>query len=346
MTAKNWSWKHNLHVLSVAYSFFLIRAFGLWPYTIDRRSNTFKTTWFLMAQPILTVTLILISFARAAPMLLPLLQRQWKSDASNMLIHIFGTINIGSLLTTYISVYLQARNVKSIIVRIQEFLVKSQRLLTDDTIRTVSALLIYLFKSFVLLVCLTSLACIKIQLASLSSSGFILIFAVVPILINAIVPNLFFGFILFAKVYFERINAQIVEIVRKGNLLPLQKHNHFGRLHCELSDFLDELAILHMELTRLTQDICKICNVNLTGYITWLSVNVLFQKFYVYMCISNGITELIVFPTTLVVIGVLTIIILWSDIIMIAHFCFTIMSEVMSFYCFYFDEDNKKYVNL
>lgn len=333
MTGGNsWSWQHNLQVFCAMYSLFLIRMLGLWPYTIDPRTNKFKTTWCLMLQPIFTGTIFCISLFLVLPIILPSFKRQWKSDAANMLMEIFGILNIVSLFTTYISVYLQTKNIKSIIVRTQEIVVKCQRLLTNDTIRSASAVFLYFFKSFILLACFTLLPCLKVWIASLKISGYILPFVVIPILINATVPILFFGAILFATVYFERINVKIEEIARMANLLTLQKRNGFGRMrrYCELSDLLDELAVLHMELTRLTQDVCKICNANMTNYIIWLSVNTIVQKLFVYMNISTGLMDLIAFPKTNVVVGILSITVVWIDLIMFAHLCFTIMREVYS----------------
>lgn len=331
MPAKSWSWKQKLQDLSAVYSLILIRIFGLWPYTKDHRTNEFKSTWFLKLQPILTGIILLIPFAVILPKKWPSVTRQWKSDAANVFTDIFGTLQSASLIATYISIFLQTQRVKSIIIRSQEFMVKSQRLLTEDAIRTTSAILKYLFKSFVILACYTTLVSIILWMTTQSMPGYVLPFVVLPVLLIATVPNLFFGTILFATVYFERINAKIAEIVRNANLLMMQKYRKFGRMHqyCELSDLLDELAVLHMELTRLTQDVCKLCNLHITGYISWHSMNAIVQKLFIYICISNGLMELIVFPTTLIVIWVLTIILIWIDLIMFAHLCFTIICEVV-----------------
>lgn len=217
MSAKSWSWKQNLQDLSALYSFLLIRIFGLWPYTIDHRTRVFKTTWFLQLQPILTGIVFLISHAVILPELMPSVRRQWKSDAANFFMDIFGTLTSISLITTYIGIFLQRKRVKSIIVRSHEFVVKSKRLLTDDLTRTTSAILIYLFKSSFLLACYLILVCLKIWIAKLSTSAYVLPFLVLPILFLATVPNFSFGAILFATVHFERINAKIAEIVENAN---------------------------------------------------------------------------------------------------------------------------------
>lgn len=332
MTANRWSWKQKLQYLSVFYSLFLIRIFGLWPYKIDRRIKIFKTTWFLKLQPILMGILFFIAFSVIFRNILPALNRQWKSDAANVLMKIFGTINTFFLLNIYVSVYLQTQRVKSIIVRTQEFMVKSQPLLIDDTIRTTSAILLYLLKSFVLFICFTATVCLKLYIASTLLPAYVLPFVAVPVLIIATVPNLFFGAILFATVYFERINAKVVEIVRNANLLTVQKHKCIGRTHryCGLSDLLDEMAVLHMELTRLTQDVCKLCNSHIMSYLTFLCMNAIVQKFFLYMAVSIGLRELIAFPTSLVMTGVLNIIFIWIELIMFAHLCLTITTEVLS----------------
>lgn len=308
---------------------------GLWPYTIHPRTKDFKTTWFLMLQPILTGTVFLISFVVFFRKLLPSVKKQWKSDAANMLMTFFGMLNTISLITTYLSVYLQIKRIKSIIVRSQEFKIKSQQLLTDNVSRSASATVLYLFKAIIILLCFIVLVLSKILNADLPIPGFVLPVLVVPVVINNTVPILFYGAILFATIYFERINAKIGEIVRNANALTLQEHNLFGKMHryCELSDLLDELAILHMELSRLTQDICKVCNLHMTVYVTWLTVNVILQEFFVYMCVSNWLKDLHVmgarFPVEMCVIGVLTIILIWTDLIMFGQLCFTITREVV-----------------
>lgn len=325
------SWKQILQDICAVYSLIMIRIFGLWPYAIDRRSKDFKSTWFLKLQPILMGIIFLITFSVIYLKLLPSLYIQWKSDAAKVLMTIFGTLNTFSSLLTYICVYLQTQRVKSIIVRSEEFLVKSQRLLTDDTIRTVSAFLLYLFKSFFLLACFTALVCFKMYIGLPLLPAYVIPFLVLPVVMNATLPNLFFGVILVATVYFERINAKISEIVRIANLLTLQKHKNFGQMHryCELSDLFDELAVLHMELTRLTQDVCKVANLYMTGYIAWLIINAIVQKFFVSMLISNSLKHTIAFQPTLLAIGLLNIAFVWIELIMFAYLCFTIMQEVV-----------------
>lgn len=329
MTADRWSWKHILQSLSAAYSLFLIRFFGLWPYTIDSRTNHFRTNWFSKLHPILIGTIFLVTYTVIYRKLLPSMNIQWKSDAANVLMHIFGTLNAFSSPTTYICVYLQTQKVKSIIVRSQEFIIKSQRLLTENSMRTASALLLYLFKSFIIFICFTTLVCLKLFLSSPLMPTYVLSFVVLPILLIAAVPNLFFGAILIATVYFERINAKITEVIGIANVLALQKHKQFAQIHryCELSDMLDELAVLHMELNRLTLDVCKVCNFYMTAYITWLTLNAIVQKFFVYTFITSGLKQL-TFPTAVAVIGVLNIAFVWIELIMFAYLCFTIMNEV------------------
>lgn len=321
--------EQKLQYLSAMYSLFLIRIFGLWPYTVNLRTKAFKTTWFLKLQPFLTGTICLITISVIYRKLIPLLNIQWKSDSSKVLLKVYGAFNTITLITTYISGFLQTKGVKSIIVRSQEFMVKSQRKLNENTIKTILAILIYLLKSFVLLICFTTLICLKLYFASPLLPIYVLPFVAVPGLIISTVPNLFFGAIIIAKVYFERINGRIAEIVRTANWLTLQKQTHFGQMHlyCELSDILDELAVLHMELTRLTQDLCTLCNVHVTGYITWLAINAVVQEFLLYMSVS--MMNLYSNPTSLVVFNVLTISIVWIELIMFAHLCFTIMHEVV-----------------
>lgn len=334
MTDHNsWSWNQKLKDFSLLYSLFLIRFVGLWPYTINRRTNDFKTNWFLMLRPILSGIIFIILFVVFFRKLLPSVKRQWKSEAANMLMLFFGMLNTLSLITTYLTVFLQIKRIKSIIVRSKEFKIKSQRLLTDNTNRSASAVLQYLFKAVIVMVCLIVVVYLKIFFANVPLAVYMLPFLVVPVVVNNTVPILFFGAILFATVYFERINAKIAEIIRNANVLTLPKHNHFGRMHryCELSDLLDELAILHMELTRLTQDVCKVCNLHMTGYVAWLTVNAILQKFFVYMCLSIWFQDLLDtrFQMELCVIGVFTIIIIWADLILLANVCFTITREVV-----------------
>lgn len=331
MTRNNWSWKLNLQLLSTLYSLTLIRIYGLWPYTIDRQTKIFKTSWFLMLQPILTGIIFIVAFVVVFPMILPSMTRRWNSDAANILMTIFGTINFVSLVTTYVSVYSQTEMIKSIIARSQKIMLKSHRLLTDHQIRTASANLLYLFKSFVLLVCFTTLTCYKLRIATQSMSVLALPFIAIPIMIELAIPNLFFGTILFATIYFERINAKIMEIVRSANQLSLQEHKNFGRMfrYCKLSDLLDELAVLHVELTQLTQDICKVCNFDMTRYIMWLTLNAIVQKFFAFMCISVVLKGLITFPTKLVIVLILNITFIWIELFMFARLCLNVTHEVV-----------------
>lgn len=330
MTANSMQWKQYLQDFSAMYSWFFVRIFGLWPYTLDRRTKTFKTTWWMFA-PILTGAFCCISLVVILPFLIPsLMKTKWNSDAANMVMSLYGMLIIVCMFTTYSTVYRQTEIIKSIIVRTYEFLEKSQRILPGNTMRT-SAILLYLFKTIVLLACFTIVPCLKLRITSLSVAGFLSPFVMIPILINATIPNLFFGYILFATVYYERINVKIEEIVRLANTSAMQSHDRFGRMrrYCELSDSLDELAVLHMELTLITQDVCNTCNVRMTSYITWLSVNAIVQKMFVYGCITLGLMKLIVIPTNLLVIGILSITYIWIDLIMLAHLGFTVMCEVL-----------------
>lgn len=86
-----------------------------------------------------------------------------------------------------------------------------------------------------------------------------------------IVPNVFIATVLTMYFLFKQINTKVTQIIKAAMVLcvgdDLKKHFRMQRF-CELSDRLDEIAILHLELCDMLKVINAVASVQLTIHIT------------------------------------------------------------------------------
>lgn len=327
-----WNKPHQLWLFqfNVKYSLLILRLFGVWPSIIDKKTRIIKTTWYLKLYPIIFLTCICQLMIHNSPTFHST-EFEWKSDAANLLVSFYGIWLANCLFSSYTVQYYNNKDLEMVIIYGQLLYAKLTPYFDINDIKFSNLLIFYTFKSIVMATFLSYTILEKMYMLSASIQRSLSVFAIHFAIL--IVPNLFLASMLTVYFLFKQINRKVERIVRLAIVLSseAQGKRHFRmRRYCELSDRLDEMAVLHMEICRFMQAINKIATLQLTNYITLKFTSILVQLFFVYMYLSvwNQQDGARVFPSRLIINDVESILLNAFELAAIAQVSYMVSREV------------------
>lgn len=174
----------------------------------------------------------------------------------------YGTIS------TFVGIYLFQNIFKSklliLLLNAQKFHKKTKYIFKDNEIMYKKSLIIFCAKS--LFFKLIMIGATVFSLKEGSKASIYAIFITLPGLFIFSVSNLFYGSIFGIKYYFEALNNKIEIILLKIKFIG--KPNNYTlyektKTYCDLSDQIDEIAILHSELSYITRDFANIYHIQI-----------------------------------------------------------------------------------
>lgn len=273
----------------VRYMLIIVRLLGICPFYIDEKAKTIRTTWYLKLYPLAVIMCFVMSVVLSPPSL-HVGDKIWRSDAANLLIFLYGTFFAISFLSIYIVQHLKFKSIRALTERCHQlFTLRISKYFVIKDFSYVKLLLLYTFKSKILMIFLAY--CIVIRMYLMSSFAW---FAIVAYFgtnyVILIVPNLFIATVLMAYFLFRQINSRVKRILHRAIALSaagakLKKPFRMQRF-CELSDRLDEIAILHLELCKFVNAVNAVTSFHVTNYITLKFMSLQLQLFFSYMYAS------------------------------------------------------------
>lgn len=275
----------------VRYTLIIVRLFGICPYVTDEKSNIVRTTWYRRLYPP-AVIMCFVVFVVLSPPSQKMGEIIWQSDAANLLISLYGIFFAICFFSIYIDHHCKFKYIGALIERFRRLL--TLRICKHFVIKEFSylkLLLLYTFKSNVMMIYLAY--CIVFRMYLMSKIDF---FATVAYFgtnfVISIVPNLFIGIVLTASFLFRQINLRVKEIFHAAIAISAAGAKpHLMQRYCELSDRLDEIAILHLELCKLTNAIKAVTSYQVSNYIVLKFMSLLVQLFFAYMYVSVWIHQ-------------------------------------------------------
>lgn len=170
-----------------------------------------------------------------------------------------------------------------LLLKAQKFNKKTKYIFKTNEIKYKKSLIIFCSKSLFikLMIVGTTISCIKAD----SGASKFAIFLTIPAVFIFSVSNLFYGLIIGIKCYFQALNNKIEIILNKMNLIS--KRENFSlyeksKIHCELSDQIDEIAILHSELSYITRDFANIYHIQILLIFANTFICVILQVIYAF----------------------------------------------------------------
>lgn len=283
----------------------------------------------------LTVIFASFAFVMISPPAFKSVQHKWRSDAANLLVSFFAMHLVFSFLSCFVDQHLKYNAIELLAKQCKYFVTNLTKSFDIAEFSYLNLLILYMFKSIFLVMLYEY--CIVAKMFKISKK--IRTWAVVFMSANftiLIVPNVFYASMIIVYFMFKQINLKIKRIVRSAASVNSESGTNetkFYRMqsYCELSDRLDEMALLHLEICKLTRDINAVFSLHLTNYITLKYTTKLVHLFFVYMYVSSWAKQDDVhqFPTTLIVNAIQTILINALELAIKTHVCYITAREVI-----------------
>lgn len=320
----------------VRYLLILVRLFGVWPYIIDEKSKTVRTTWYLKLYPLAVIMFFFACVALSHVDEYDSTNIIWHSVAANLLMFLYGINFVTSFFTAFVDQNNKFKAIEALIERCHRlFTLRISKYFLIEEFSYVKLLLLYTFKSKVMII--YSVYCIitRMYLTSILH-GFAVLAYFGTNYVILIIPNFFFGMVLTSYFVFKQINLKLKRISQAAISLSAGgadfKHTYRMQRFCELSDRLDELAVLHLELCKMMNSINSVASLQLMNHITLRFTSLLVQLFFGYIYVSLW-TQLdqdgTQFPIKLFVNSIHTAIFNVIDLTLLVHVCHMMVVEVI-----------------
>lgn len=288
----------------------LLQISGFWPVTINRNNFSLHQRNILVLYSTCAAVVLHIGFCFAALSLTYIFPGS-ETPLPDDLCVLYVMVLVSVLFSIYVSQYAQLNNLKNlqdhairVLRNIQQIKLKTQEsytiLMLVFTTKTIGLLFVESFCLIKHLLVLTSQSSnVKIQIFI-----WVVFHSVVSLL-----PDVVFGLVLILSYHFRILNQKTIEILADAqstiaiSTIPvanepsqIQKKNPHSegirmQICCDLSDSLDELAVLHQELSLLT---CLGNNAFALQMLIWTiwSVTLFVIKLYmVYVMVSEVLSD-------------------------------------------------------
>lgn len=272
---------------------FLTRLFGFWPYFYNKCTRSYVTKWYLLLFPVVAMFGYVCAIMYSAIIIIADQQQQFKTFAANLSQYVYLTTSYMVYFSAYIIQYFKFSNLQSLIPRVQKCLHKITLIITNQQHNSNYTDLTIRFTIKFALVIIITVFCQYSQIDFYTKVGtnnvVLKACTTLPVFIFCILPNVFYAGILLACYYYRQLNNLITEVVKSSIQIGMtEKHRqyHMARF-CALSDRLDEISVLHMELSCLT----KLWNLLFTFpifiWICFKSAFVIVSMFMIYIGIRD-----------------------------------------------------------
>lgn len=295
-----------------AYLVFLINFYervlqitGLWPITIDRNNYSLHRSNVRVVYSICVLFLVLMAFIGASfsfAFVWPTDNTLISEDIRNL--YLFALITI--FLAMVVAQYTRLQDLTDlhdcafrVLRKIQQTKLKSvQRYRKFLLVFTVKTLVLFLADSYSLVKHLIVLSPSDVNIAI--PIGFWLIYS----WIFALLPDVIFGLWLILSYHFRILNQSMSEIVSDANSILLttsrrpngdrsyEKHQNgiHMQMCCDLSDRLDEIAVLHQDLSALTVLANRSVSVQLLIWTAWSVMVIVVKLFLEYFLVAAALS--------------------------------------------------------
>lgn len=279
-------------VLGLSAALRFSKLFALFPFQVH--DEKLKRNRFAYVYPTIFLLTTIAAISYANRKVVPGTQVAYYSDAINLTLWALIALFALNFIFTYTRHYSNLHEFEYIYeecVKIA-YLLNYLRIRPNQSYKGLLVItLIHFFIVPLILICVSYVRLIKID-ANAENHHVPIGLLSLTSLISSLVPNLFFASMLAALYFFRLINDKITNVMNKtkeleqGNRTPYQIQQQF----CNLSDSLDAIAQVHLQLTRVTQRISDLARLNLLFWLSYKGCGIWMQAFTVYMYILGWIS--------------------------------------------------------
>lgn len=305
---------------------FFLKIIALHPYdfstkTYEIQDSKFNTIWAV----VFNITVIYY-YLQSIHLYIDLLEdtfRQSFISAISTKYAFYSNIIVFTLI--YVFQNLFKSKFQRMVIRFQRFIKTTP---TETKLNYKNDFIIFLVKAIFSKLALIFAALLNVQ--QNIGTYFNAIMIVIPIIVIYTVSSCFYGINVATKYYFKSINMKIENILFTIKMTKDQKSTSYEKIkiHCELSDQIDEIAKMHGELCDLVKEFMQIYQIQvLLTFVNILS-SLLAQLFHCFLAFTGFVrySDETMLDSRLS--AVLYIIVGSSDVVMQIHACRACSREV------------------
>lgn len=318
----------------LAFTYFVIQLFGLWPYSVDKAARLIKINLLKFVYSILVPLavlylyfgFVLVQLASAQSKSLHYIESKTLGRITNF----YSIIMIVSYMLLYAGQHFKFEAVKSVYLNCVEIIELS------STFFDRNADLSKFFLNFFIKTIVFDISTVLVLYYNFYRSSNVLaiypylpLFLYMPIMAVRLFENLFYGGVLLFEIAFKHLNRTLLQIVTIKAISESGRKNKIGK-HCQLSDELDKLAELHLKLRETTKVFNSIFELQLLFWIIVQLSGLLIRTFFQYVGIvhllnNKGSYSFVVWQNFITMIVSLTT---WIEIYQTSSACESLVNEV------------------
>lgn len=347
------------------FGLFVVQLFGFWPYRYNEVHQRLETTWFRQLYTIIAP----IAFISTTMYTIEILfnddltvQVQYETDAGNAVQNMFSISCVVIFITGYIvSMWHRHEVATKLVPRAIQIIKNIQRRkeIVGIVVRRSDIIFKLYLKNTIITACVFISEFLKVEFYAPKAREypFLKVIIIIPFMIFSVLPNTFAIVMLMVTYGYRRLNAEIEQLVReKINL----EQNEMGQPNddnddeettrrpycrmtklCDLSDRLDELAVLHMDLGQMTKSFNRMISTYLFIWSWHRMTYFISQLFFSYQMASSIIkaetqSASSIIETNnveIILYGVASALLILMDFYLFANICFHTEKEVGAFLC-------------
>lgn len=313
---------------------------GLWPYFYDKKNQVFKTTCILKLIPILTCIFLMLSMLYSGKIIFSETPGLFETDAANFIQTMIILSKIIMFITIYSQSYIDGDFLENLTKRAQDLYIKINTTTVATNTNYRSLLYMGIFKTVILPTIIVVTECFKIDKIAppARDNPTLTFFVILPNWIFCIVPNLFLMGMIIALHYFRQLNTTLSEVVSHTIIMDTTEGNrgqyHHMKWFCDLSDKVDAVSVVHIELCNLVKIWNRLFSVSVFVWVSYKVILILFQLFFTFVLVRDWFTaelnrdKAVFHFADVILIESFEVLIIAVNVIMAVHICYSCEAEV------------------
>lgn len=295
---------------------------GFWPFDFDIRLRRFKFNVFYLIGPFVIVPYILVIYILSANIVMSSVAALFKNVGLKMVSNVYLSSSVLNVIFIYFSQICHWKKLQRLVYRTMNLHVNLCGCLSWNDMYYHPYLIRFTIKSLVFSVTLVAYVIVSMTMIAPDAMKYYTIPGfLIPFFINKFYPDIHYGGMLLAELYFHRINEELRRI-----LLNPTKYDDAKSV--DIADQLDTLAINYVELMEIVNDFNKIVSFHVVLWILLGLFNLILHLFmeYIFVCIPiryGHSLNIIIFAS-----GVIVLLYQFLDFGFISSVCASVLRKV------------------
>ena len=279
---------------------FTLRLYGIVPFSYDRLNRCYYTKWYHLLYSIIFGTILSVVFIVTLTIFYEKADTLFQNISTKYINLIFFILLLITVLSNYSILILNVRKYAVFLNDIQALNDKiAKHVMNNDGSKghLQRAMIFVLFRNVII-----SVSSVVLTVIKNSSLIFEYKFQLICMLLVTTTPTtmsseIYFSGMTIIRTYFEEINLKIKLLVdtlgqtsQQNNVKKCSIHKNMKK-YCELSDRLDELAILHFQVTSIAKRLTLLLSLQIFVHILRRATRGLLILFFIYISFKNVINH-------------------------------------------------------